>query len=87
MSARDVFHLKIKLPNLRKIDNPDFTDVKLQKVSGFDSKCSTRTIQIALYTMNYFSLNTHQKGIMTGKNKKPCLTFCKKCLKLPGSEL
>ena len=76
MGARDVRHLKIKLSNLRKVDNPNFTPVKLQKVSGLDSKCSTRTIHRALYSMNYFNLNTQQKGLMTEKDKRLRVKFC-----------
>ena len=87
MGARDICHLKLKLSNLRNVNNPNFTTVKLQKVSGLDSKCSTRTIHRALYSMNYFSLNTRQKGIMTEKDKKLRVKFCKNCLKLVGSEL
>ena len=67
LGARDVRHLKIKLSNLRKVDSPNFTAVKLRKVSGLDSKFSTRTIHRELYSMNYFSLKTWQKGIMTGE--------------------
>ena len=87
LGASDVRDLKIKLSNLRKVDNPNFTAVKLQKGSGLDSKCSTRTIHRALYSMNYFSLNTRQKGIMTEKDKKFRVKFCKNCLKLVESEL
>ena len=87
LGARKIRHLKIKLSNLQKIDNPNFIAVKLQKVCGLDSKFSTTTIHKALYSMNYFSLNTRQKGVMTGKDKKICAKFCKKCLKLVGWEL
>ena len=37
--------------------------------------------------MNYFILNNQQKGIMTEMDKKLHVKFCKKCLKLVGSEL
>ena len=37
--------------------------------------------------MNYFSLKTRQKGIMTEKDKKHRVKFCKNCLKLVGPEL
>ena len=87
MGARDVRRLKIKISNLRKVNNPNFTAVKLQKVCGLNSKCSIRTIDRALCSMNLFSLNTRQKGIMTEKDKKSRVKFCKKCLKLVGSEL
>ena len=89
LGARDICHLKLKLSNLRNVNNPNFTTVKLQKVSGLDSKCSTRTIHRALYSMNYFSLNTRQKCIMTekDKDKKLPVKFFKKCLKLVGSKI
>ena len=34
--ARDVRHSKIKLSNFRKVNNPHFTAVKLQKVNTLD---------------------------------------------------
>ena len=81
LGARNVRHLKIKLSNLREVNNLNFIAVKLQKVCALDSKCSTTTIHRVLYSMNYFSLNTRQKGIMTGKDKKIWVKFCKKMSK------
>ena len=34
LGARDVRHSKTKSSNLRKVDNPNFTAAKLQKVCG-----------------------------------------------------
>ena len=59
----------------KKVGNPNFTTVKLQKVCVLDSKWSTRKIHWALYNVNCFGLITQQKRIVTEKDKKLRVKF------------
>jgi len=87
LKERDLRRMKAKVKNLRKFDDPNFSAVKLREVCDL-THCSMRTVHRALKNdLGVQYLNTRQKGILSDKDRKLRVDFCKRCLRLVGDKL